>query len=47
VTHGKRIFMLRPSGGTNLGAAVSRAISLKPKNALIAVLTDGLIHQGG
>ena len=45
LTHAKRIFALRPSGGTNLGAAVKRAIELKPKKALIAVLTDGLVRE--
>ena len=46
LSHAKRIFTLRPSGGTNLGAAVEGAIGLKPKNALIAVLTDGLVREG-
>jgi hypothetical protein len=30
----------------DLGAAVKRAAELKPKEALVAVLTDGLVRRG-
>jgi hypothetical protein len=46
ISHGKKIFTPRSAGNTNLGAAVDRAIELKPENALIAVLTDASSIRG-
>jgi len=47
VEHGKRIFTLRPLGSTNLADAVRLALTLKPERALVALLTDGLVGEGG
>ena len=43
VSHGKRVFRLVPLDSTNLLDAVKTALTLKPKRALIAALTDGLV----
>ena len=45
VGHGKRIFMLRSTGFTNLGDAVERLRILRPEKALVALITDGLVSE--
>ena len=45
VEHGKRIFMLRPAGATNLRDAVERMWMLRPEKALVALITDGLVSE--
>jgi len=45
VEHGKRIFMLRPMGSTNLRNAVERMRMLRPEKALVALITDGLVSE--
>jgi len=45
VEHGKRIFMLRPMGATNLRNAVERMRMLRPEKALAALITDGLVSE--
>ena len=46
VRHGAKIFLLRPSGNTNVRSAAEKAFSLKPEGALIALITDGLVSKG-
>jgi hypothetical protein len=45
VEHGKRIFTLRPSGGTNLLDAVHLTMRFRPEKALIVLLTDGFVDE--
>jgi len=46
LAHARKIFTLRSTGGTDLAAAVKMAAGLKPREALVAVITDGLVRRG-
>lgn len=45
LAHAKRVFMLRPSGSTNLLDAVHLTMRFRPEKALIVLLTDGFVDK--